>query len=230
MKMKLSVTPNRKELTLGTIYMLLELFVLPYILAAINMLLPNPMSAGKLNVVFFVVNFGITTLIFRDFLKNTIRKAQGRTLIILIGAIRGFILYWLGNIVVTMLVLKLNPEFININDATISVMAEQDFLPLAICSVIFVPITEELLFRGVLFAGFYNRSPWKAFLISIAVFSAIHVMNYVFDASWDVLLLCFLQYIPAGLALGWAYKKSDSILAPILMHMAVNAIGMLAMR
>ena len=44
------------------------------------------------------------------------------------------------------------------------------------------------------------------------------------------LLLCFVQYLPAGLCLGWAYARADSIFAPTLMHMIINLIGMLAMR
>ena len=44
------------------------------------------------------------------------------------------------------------------------------------------------------------------------------------------LLLCFLQYIPAGIALGWAYVRSGSILTPILIHTLVNAIGVAILR
>ena len=44
------------------------------------------------------------------------------------------------------------------------------------------------------------------------------------------LLLCFCQYIPAGICLGWAYAKSGTIWCPVLIHMTVNQIGMLFMR
>ena len=38
-------------------------------------------------------------------------------------------------------------------------------------------------------------------------------------------LLAALQYIPAGIALGWTYEKSNTIWAPILLHMTINAIS-----
>ena len=34
-----------------------------------------------------------------------------------------------------------------------------------------------------------------------------------------------LAYVPAGIALGWTYEKSNTIWGPILLHMAINAIS-----
>jgi membrane protease YdiL (CAAX protease family) len=39
-----------------------------------------------------------------------------------------------------------------------------------------------------------------------------------------------VQYLPAGLALAWAYEKADTIWAPILMHMTINQISITFMR
>ncbi len=230
MKKRLSVTPTRKELLWGAVYMILEIFLLPVVLALVNDALGSPMSVSELNVIFFIVNFGITTLIFRRFIKETLIDGLQHLPQILFGALRGFLIYWAGNLLMTMLILRLDPDFMNVNDAAIGTMVQKDFLPLAICTIFFVPVTEELLFRGVLFAGFYNRSPIKAFLFSVVVFSAIHVTGYILGYSWDTLLLCFLQYIPPSIALGWAYARSGSILSPMLMHIVINAIGIFAMR
>lgn len=230
MKKTLSVTPTKKELLWGTAYLLLEMTALPVIISLASEALGLSLSAAKLNVVFFVVSFGFTTVIFCRFLKRTLLDSLDHFSQILLGAVRGFLLYWAGNFVVGTLILRLNPDFINVNDASINTMMQSDFLPLAICTVFFVPITEELLFRGVLFAGFYRRSPTLAFLVSVVVFSAIHVIGYIPDYSWDTLLLCFIQYIPPSIALGWAYARSGSILSPMIMHIGINAIGIFAMR
>ena len=230
MRKTLSVTPTRKELLWGSVYLILEMTVLPFVLVQATQAFGLSLSASQLNAVFFIVSFGITTLIFRNFIKETLLDALRNVPQILVGAVRGFLLYWAGNLIVTILILRLNPDFVNVNDASIGMMMEADFLPLAICTIFFVPVTEELLFRGILFAGFYDRSPFKAFLISTVVFSAIHVVGYVMDYSWDTLLLCFLQYIPPSIALGVAYAKSGSILSPLLMHIVINAIGIFAMR
>ena len=39
------------------------------------------------------------------------------------------------------------------------------------------------------------------------------------------LILCFIQYLPAGLCLAWTYSKADNIFAPILVHALNNAIA-----
>ena len=230
MRKTLSVTPTRKELLWGSVYLILEMTVLPFVLVQAAQAFGLSLSASQLNAVFFIVSFGITTLIFRNFIKKTLLDALRNVPQILVSAVRGFLLYWAGNLVVTMLILRLNPDFVNVNDASIGTMIETDFLPLAICTIFFVPVTEELLFRGILFAGFYNHSPLTAFLFSTLVFSAIHVVGYVMDYSWDTLLLCFLQYIPPSIALGVAYARSRNILSPLLMHIVINAIGIFAMR
>ena len=46
------------------------------------------------------------------------------------------------------------------------------------------------------------------------------------QVGWTATLLCALQYLPAGVALGWTYEKADTIWAPILVHSMVNAVGM----
>ena len=230
MKKTLSVSPSRKELFWGGIYIVAELFVLPYLFGQANLLLRQPLSAGKLNAVFFILNFAVTTLIFRGFLKRTLLDAVQRIPGVLFAAAAGFFLYWAGNLAVGSLILWLDPEFANINDSTITAMADADFLPIAVCTVFFAPVAEEFLFRGVLFAGFYRRSPASAFLISTIVFSAIHIAAYIGSYPWYTLLLCFIQYIPPSLALGWAYARSGSILSPMLMHIVINAIGIFVMR
>ena len=45
-----------------------------------------------------------------------------------------------------------------------------------------------------------------------------------------MLFLCLLQYVPAGISLAASYEYSGNIVTPILIHTAVNAVGMLAMR
>ena len=101
---------------------------------------------------------------------------------------------------------------------------------MAFCTVLLVPITEELLYRGIFFGGLYNRSRIGAFILSTAVFSLVHVAAYAGTVPPLTMFLCFLQYIPAGIALAWAWTRSGSILSPILMHMVINAIGIFAMR
>ena len=64
----------------------------------------------------------------------------------------------------------------------------------------------------------------------MAAFAAIHVLAYIGTESVTTLVLCFLQYLPAGLCLAWTYTKADNIFAPIVVHALVNAIAIGALR
>jgi membrane protease YdiL (CAAX protease family) len=89
--------------------------------------------------------------------------------------------------------------------------------------VFLVPVTEEMLYRGLIFRELLHTSKAAAYLVSMAAFAAIHVLGYI--GSYDIgrLVLCFIQYLPAGLCLAWAYAKSDSLFAPVLIRALINA-------
>ena len=59
---------------------------------------------------------------------------------------------------------------------------------------------------------------------------AAHVLGYVGNADFVTLAVCFVQYVPAGLILAWAYARSGSLWVSILIHTAANFVSMLIMR
>ena len=225
---KLSVIPTRKEIIWAVVYMLLEFLVLPTVISLLNSLLPNPLSAARLNLAFFLLNYAAVGLILRKFIgRNLIESKPG---LLLGSAALGMLAYWCMNLAVGMVILWINPEFANVNDAAITDMVQDDMLFSILGTVVLVPPCEELLFRGVVFGGMYNRRPVMAYVISMVCFSAVHVVGYIGLFSWDILALCFLQYLPAGFCLAWSYTRSGSILTPILIHTLVNATGVALMR
>ena len=225
---QLPVTPTKKESICAIVYMLLEFLVLPTVISLLNGLLPNPLSAARLNLAFFLLNYLAVGLILRKFIgKSLIESKPG---LLLSSAVLGMLAYWAMNLAVGTVILLINPEFANVNDAAIADMAQSDLLFSILGTVVLVPPCEELLFRGVVFGGMYNRRPVMAYVLSTVCFSAIHVVGYIGLFSWDILALCFLQYLPAGICLAWSYARSGSILTPILIHTLVNAMGVAIMR
>lgn len=230
MKKILISEPTKNEFIPGLIYLFLELLALPVILSLISLALPTPLTDGQLNGIYFLINFIVMVWIFRRHLRNAWSRFRSDVKSICLTALKGFGWYWLGSFIVTFIILILDPDFANVNDSNIAAMASQDFWIILVCTVALVPLTEELLFRGVIFGKLYNRSPIAAYLVSVLVFSVVHVIGYIGMYPVETLLLCFLQYIPASLALGWCFAKADNIFSPVLMHTAVNVIGVLAMR
>ena len=97
---------------------------------------------------------------------------------------------------------------------------------MTLATVLFVPVAEETLFRGLLFRGLWDRSPIAAWCVSVAVFSLVHIIGYIGTYPPLMLLMAFVQYLPAGICLAYAYRKADTIFAPILMHIAINQVAL----
>ena len=227
-KHSVKLTPN--EFVFGCVYYVLQLLIVPAILVVINMLLGNPYSEVVINFGYFAINFIVVTLIFHKFLLGNLRIFLEHPWYHLRCAGIGLLMYFAGNLVVSMVILWIDPEFANLNDMTIMEMVQEHFGLMTLGTVVFVPLAEECFYRGLIFRGLYDKSPVASYILSMVIFSLAHVVGYVTMADFGTLVLCFFQYLPAAFALSWCYRRCGCIFAPILVHMAVNQTGMLLMR
>lgn len=227
---KLTVSMTRPEYLLGWIYLPVQLLVMPALLVLVNHLLGYPFSESQVNFIFFCVNFLCTTVIFHKYLWNSVKLTLRTPWRCIRSAVAGFVLYWVLNMAVGVLIQFAYPDFFNVNDDSIGQLVQENARLIGFGTVLLVPVAEELLYRGLLFRSLYNRNRLAAYVISAAVFSALHVVGYVGQYEPLHLALCFLQYLPASLCLGWAYAQADSIFAPMLIHVCVNLIGILSMQ
>lgn len=225
-----STKPNRNETLSGGIYLAFMLIFLPLLLRLFNSLTGNTLSAGKLNFLYYFINFAAILPIFRRFLLQSLKDALKVPFPTIWLALLGY----LGNTalseILTVLLLVLFPRFANINDLNIALMLQEDFSLIAFGIVVLVPVVEETLFRGMIFRNLYDRSRVGAYLMSMCAFAAIHVVGYVGSVEPVYIVLSFLQYLPAGYCLCFAYHRSGTIISPILMHMIVNAVAVYSMR
>lgn len=77
------------------------------------------------------------------------------------------------------------------------------------------PLCEELVFRaGVLGSLLHGRSHWIAIAISAAIFAIIHFNPVQMPAAFCL-----------GFLLGYAYWRTQSIIAPLLIHIFNNSIA-----
>ena len=214
----------------GLLWLALELFVLPRALGLANGALSKPLSHAALNVVFFSLNFVAAVVIFRGYLLRSLFAAGRGFSAFLQAVLLGFFACWAGNFLVSLAVARLIPAFANPNDAAITQMGQGNFWLTAIGTVLLVPTAEECFHRGLVFRGLHEKSPAAAYCVSTLLFCTIHVAGYLTTGDFLVCLGAFCQYIPAGLCLAWACEKSGGILAPILIHTAINAIGIYTVR
>jgi len=228
--MRFATKPSRREMLLGCIYLTLYLAVLPRLVPLLARFLLPQLNAAQINFIFFAVDFAAITAILFSFLRRSLRDARQAPGPTIWYAILGYLgTQTLGSILVRF-ILRIEPEFANINDMAINALVAENFVLMAIGTVILAPITEELLFRGLVFRGLYDRSPLAAYLISMTLFSLIHVTGYIGHYPPKMLILCFIQYLPAAYCLNFAYRRSGTIAAPILTHMLLNLAALSASR
>lgn len=230
MKRELPVSLTTKHIRWGTRYLGFELVFLGSLLVLLAQKIWPAVPDAYLDFSYFLINFVAVFLIFRTFLWQNLQhtlKHMGATLTC---AGIGYVVYWVTNFVISWAIVSLFPDFFNVNDASIAVTSQNHFWLMAAGTILLVPLAEEVLFRGLIFGSLHSRNRLLAYAISTVFFAFIHVMGYIGYYDIWMLLLCFVQYLPAGIALAWAYERSGSIYAPILIHTAVNAIGMLSSR
>ena len=218
---------SHRETRNGWIYYILSFLALPYGLQWFSGILTVPLTEGKLNFLYYCINFLAVVWIFRNFLSDSLKSAVRRLFSTLWYAVLGYLgAEALGDLLAYLLFFIL-PDYANINDLAVATMVRTESLA-ALAVVLLVPVAEECFFRGLLFRNLYSWNPIAAYLISMAAFSAVHVIGYIGQVSPVYLLVSFLQYLPAGYCLAWCYRQTGTITTPILMHTLVNAMGVYA--
>lgn len=228
--MKLSISMTRREFLLGWSYWLISLFGLPFGLVLLSSLLAEPLTDTQINLLYFFLNFVFAVAIFHRFLWESIKATGASAYRCLRYALLGFGIYYAASLLVSQVIVSIYPDFFNVNDDAILDMSQENWGLMAFATVILVPVAEECFHRGLIFGGLHRKNRALAYLVSVVVFAGIHVVGYIGQYDWLMLLLCFAQYLPAGLVLAWVYEKTDTIIAPILIHITINQIGMSAMR
>lgn len=84
---------------------------------------------------------------------------------------------------------------------------------------IIAPITEEIVFRKSFKNAFVNK--WLFVILSGLIFGALHVIT---SFSNPLQLLYIIPYGSLGLAFAIIYNKTDTVFAPIAMHMLHNTV------
>ena len=228
--MRFATKPSRRETLWGGIYLILYISLLPVAVPLAMMLLFPQLDTAQVNFVYFTMNFATTTVIFRKYLIQSFLDATRVPFATLRYALLGYLGSMLLSGLVDSAIVSVYPDFMNVNDNNIGAMVQQNYTLMAIGAVLLAPITEELLFRGLIFRGLYDRSPLVAHVLSMVLFSLVHISGYVGMYEPKLLFFCFLQYLVPAYCLNFAYRYSGNLIAPILMHMATNLVALSAMR
>ena len=215
---------SRAATIAGWCYLPFYLFLLSYLIQFTAALLGLHPDTLTVNLIYFAVNLAAVLLIFRDFLRQ---RFFGPGFWNFVQAlILGFVLYYAAMAVLGALYSWLFPGLVNPNNASVDSLASESFGFTVVFTVIIAPLVEETLMRGLVFGSVQRRSRVWAYICSILLFSFLHVWQYLGAVPAGTIVLAALEYLPAGIALGWTYEKAGNLWASILLHMAVNAVSL----
>jgi uncharacterized protein len=91
-----------------------------------------------------------------------------------------------------------------------------------IVAVVVAPVTEELVFRGILFRSVRDRHGfWLGAIVSSLLFGLVHFL----PAPWPDTVLLMGTLAVTGMCLAAIYEWRGNLLSCIVTHMAFNTIG-----
>ena len=227
---EIPVSLTKNETIWGIGYLIFEILFLPSVISLAVMLLKLETNLAMVNFVYYCINLLAVLVIFRKFLLQNLDIAAARPGYLARSVLFGMARYLILSTLAGAVVMQIAPEFLNANDAAISSMVDSNVTLMALGTIVLVPPVEECLFRGLIFRNLHGKSRVLAYIVSTVCFAAIHLLGYLTVYTPMELLAAFIQYVPAGLCLGWAYERSGTILAPIFIHAMVNTMGIYAMR
>lgn len=221
---------KKREKVAGWIYLPIHLVLMTLlILPLITLLLADngiELDSVQINTIYYCTGFAYILIFMMHYLReNFVQKPKANILKTMLIA---FAINFALNYIVNLILVIFTTQLINPNSEAVNDAVSINMYTMIAVAVILGPIVEEVLFRGVVFGTIRTRSRVLAYIVSILLFSVYHLWQTILiSGDWTVLIY-MVQYIPAGLSLAWAYEKTNSIWCSIFLHMAINAVSVLA--
>lgn len=105
--------------------------------------------------------------------------------------------------------------------------ADTTFLRVALvaAAVVLGPITEELMYRGVLLRSLESRGRVFAMIVSSAVFSAVHITGLDPSQLWKSAAVVLPPLFVLGLVLSWLTQRNGRLGPAIFLHSGWNLLS-----
>lgn len=101
---------------------------------------------------------------------------------------------------------------------------------LVLAVALIAPVTEELMFRGLLPRAIRKWMNWTwAYVVAALVFSLFHLLGVSGDNIGQIVLVLLPQLFIVGLVLGWQARKRRRLGAAIFIHSGFNLVAVLTL-
>lgn len=191
------------------------------------------LNIETLNAVYNFLCTGISLIficfLLKDFLKENVKAFKKDMLAHIIWTFSiGIALFYSLSIISNGIVQFFiqDPDAISSNQEIINSLLEHHILLMFIQTVLFAPILEELLFRGLIFHTLYTKSKFLAHFVTAFLFGFLHVYQAVLLGDISQMIY-IISYGAMGLSFSIAYEKRNTICSAILLHMTNNLIALI---
>ena len=228
-KKKLTSYMTAAEQIAGTVFFVVYLVVLPFVtdpaFRLAERLLGTSISETLQNVIYYYLLFATTIIIFHKYIGHTSKRfadnlgVAAKTLVVGLIALYGLneLVYRLSNLLFT--------NRTNLNDSTISAQIQDAPHVTVLIVVLLAPFVEEVLFRGLIFGNLKFKSRGVAYVLSCALFAAMHVWQFAVVNQDITYFVVMVQYLVPGFVLAWVYDHSGTLWTSIGLHAAANALA-----
>lgn len=222
-KCRLRMTDREKKA--GWVLFALVVLVFPYLMGLIQKLIGGIIPVAQANVIYYLVICAVLVVIFHAWMRGHFAlffdRLPENMFAVVTGLIAVGVMQWL--------VLKLpypvsNPYYEDM-------LGQYHIAPGAtvLILMVFIPLVEEVFFRGLLFGTLKRNSRPVAWAVTTAAYCAFCVWQYVFQLGRGVDLrysLLALQYLPVALATTWCCDRGGSVWASFLLHTLAHGMGL----
>ncbi len=213
---------TRRESIAALAYLPVHVLLLPLAMSFVLLPLIPSLSDAAFNLIYYAVGLVYMLAFELRFLRRDFDPLCDRPFNCLVEVLAGYGIMLALNLAVNSL-LSLFPAD-NPNNAAVMDMANMEMGTVSAMAVFMAPIVEEILFRGAVFGLLRRKSRVLAYAASILLFSLYHVWSFaLLDAA---ALLYLVQYIPASFVLCRCYERTESVWAPIFLHMLINGVSL----
>ena len=220
---------NQVESIVGWVYVFVHMFAMTFILSALNNhVFPGlgfQLNTTWFNLLYYSVGFFFLLGFLFHFLKESFADMCGNFMNTLVAVLAGFVAYiFLSGLINYVLSFFLS-DLTNPNTAAVNHVTKLNPNKMLVIGVLLAPVVEETLFRGVVFGTLRTKNAIAAYVVSTFMFSFYHLWQDIIFSFSPQTLLYLLQYVPAGLVLGWCYEHGRSVWAPVFLHMVINYVS-----
>lgn len=216
---------NKILMIFKSIGMMLLLILFSTIFFSILNINPNNIS-DKMYVVYLTTSELILTVIYFAIYRKTLvndfkefkKDINGNLEFAFRYWAAGFAIMVVSNLFITVILGKT----IAGNEETVRNYIGTAPILMAISTVLFAPINEELTFRKSIRDAINNK--WAYVLLSGIIFGGLHVISYV---SSPLDLVYLIPYCSLGIAFALLYYRTNNIFSSISMHMMHNLLSII---